>query len=63
MPNKVEYWIQQKRGFGDWFDYSEKKDLHLANLRVEELNKEKQEPEFRVVIRRIDDSLVLRVKD
>lgn len=57
MNIKIEYWIQQKRGFGDWFDYSQKRTMEEVNQRIYELNKGKEEPDFRGLFREIFDCI------
>lgn len=58
MNTKTEYWIQQLRGFGDWFDYCQKKDIKELKQRLLELNDKKEVPEFRGISRVVCDSIL-----
>ena len=58
MNNKTEHWIQQKRGFGDWFDYAEKPDLSECHRRIKELKRLLPDSEFRCVKRDICETII-----
>ena len=55
MMKRTEYWLQQKRGLGDWFDYAEKPDLGKCWKSIEKYRKLQPESEFRCVIRNIEE--------
>lgn len=54
---KRECWIQQKRGFGDWFDYCQKKNIREISRRLVELNKGREQPEFRGLLRVVSEQI------